>query len=223
MYGSKRDDLQEAITTLGLRHRLMTAWTSLVAVDSVVSNSGGTAVPVDVPVELPQDVSYEGIFGARGQLNMSAVAPLPGRAPGSAPSLREFRSTGTATGSIEGSVVQGDAAGKRLRPDAPDAAGLRIGFVRLTLVETHGSRLVIEEDGEVWVVEARTRRLARVLTATQMEELRRAVEAARPESWSGSASGAWMSVETTGTTRVVNLGSAGDAVLRLADWCRALK
>ena len=64
LHDGPRDDVKEAIVQLGLRHRLMTAWTSLVAVDSVVSNHGGERTSVQVPVEMPEDVAYQGIFGA---------------------------------------------------------------------------------------------------------------------------------------------------------------
>ncbi len=47
-----RDALQREVTELGLEHRLMTQWTSFVAVARDVVNPGGEAAPVDV--EVPQ-------------------------------------------------------------------------------------------------------------------------------------------------------------------------
>ncbi|HET8948421.1 MAG TPA: VIT domain-containing protein, partial [Candidatus Polarisedimenticolia bacterium] len=52
-YGNLDPDSIAAITALALRFRLMTPWTSLVAVDRVETNRGGPARSVDVPVELP--------------------------------------------------------------------------------------------------------------------------------------------------------------------------
>ncbi|HYV19428.1 MAG TPA: VIT domain-containing protein [Verrucomicrobiae bacterium] len=52
-YGRPGPDAIAAITDLALRFRLMTSYTSLVAVDHVVSNHGGVARSLDVPVELP--------------------------------------------------------------------------------------------------------------------------------------------------------------------------
>ena len=59
---------------LGLAHRLMTPYTSLVAVDGGVANLSGPATPVEVPVELPSGVSREGIFGAREEMQRKVSA-----------------------------------------------------------------------------------------------------------------------------------------------------
>src|SRR5262249_31945488 len=58
----------ESITSLGLRYHLMTPYTSLVAVDSEIATWPGVSTPVRVPVEMPEDVSYEGVFGIKGKL-----------------------------------------------------------------------------------------------------------------------------------------------------------
>ncbi len=62
--GSPRTDVREAITQLGLDYRLMTQFTSFVAVEELVITEGGEPRRVEVPVELPEGVSYEGIFGS---------------------------------------------------------------------------------------------------------------------------------------------------------------
>lgn len=59
--GSPRDDVKEAITQLGLEYRLMTQFTSFVAVEEMTVTEGGQPRRVDVPVELPDGVSLEGI------------------------------------------------------------------------------------------------------------------------------------------------------------------
>ncbi len=51
------------ITDLALEYRLMSAYTSFVAVEQRVVNVGGQQRTVNVPVEMPDGVSYEGIFG----------------------------------------------------------------------------------------------------------------------------------------------------------------
>jgi Ca-activated chloride channel family protein len=63
--GTIRDDLRQQITQLGLDHRLMTQFTSLVAVEETVVTSGGRTRCVQVPVEMPEGVSYDGV--GRGQ------------------------------------------------------------------------------------------------------------------------------------------------------------
>ena len=57
------DDLKRQITGLGIEFGLMTQFTSFVAVEEMTITSDGQALTVQVPVEMPQGVSYEGVFG----------------------------------------------------------------------------------------------------------------------------------------------------------------
>ncbi|MDQ2732639.1 MAG: VWA domain-containing protein, partial [Armatimonadota bacterium] len=68
--------IKEAIVTVALENRLMSQWTSFVAVEQRIVNVGGQQKIVDVPVELPEGVAHKGIFGgsARGQAISSAEA-----------------------------------------------------------------------------------------------------------------------------------------------------
>ena len=59
----ERFDLRESITALGLQYRLMTQFTSFVAVEEKIITDGTTPRRVDVPVEMPEGVSYDGVFG----------------------------------------------------------------------------------------------------------------------------------------------------------------
>lgn len=61
--GTMRPDLKETITNLGLEYRLMTQFTSFVAVEEMIVTDGGTPRRIDVPVEVPDGVSREGVFG----------------------------------------------------------------------------------------------------------------------------------------------------------------
>ncbi|MDX2266998.1 MAG: VIT and VWA domain-containing protein [Bryobacter sp.] len=54
---------QAAITRLGLEYGLMTEFTSYVAVEDKVVNEGGKMQTIEVPVEMPNGVSHEGVFG----------------------------------------------------------------------------------------------------------------------------------------------------------------
>ncbi len=53
----------EEITSLALAHRLMTAYTSFVAVDRSEVRDDGELITVDQPVPMPEGVSYQGVFG----------------------------------------------------------------------------------------------------------------------------------------------------------------
>src|SRR5262249_62234184 len=56
-------DMREAITQLGLEYRLMTQFTSFVAVEEMTVTEGGQPRRIDVPVDMPEGVSHEGVFG----------------------------------------------------------------------------------------------------------------------------------------------------------------
>lgn len=64
--GVMRDDLKQQITKLGIDFRLMTPFTSFVAVEEKVVTEGGVSRRVEVPVDMPEGVSYTGVFGASG-------------------------------------------------------------------------------------------------------------------------------------------------------------
>jgi len=55
--------VQKEITQLGLSYKLMTQFTSFVAVEQRVVTTNGKPQRVEVPVEMPEGVSYEGVFG----------------------------------------------------------------------------------------------------------------------------------------------------------------
>src|SRR5688572_18109087 len=60
---SVRPELKEAITGLGLEFRLMTQFTSFVAVEEMIVTDGGQPRRVDVPVEVPEGVNRATTFG----------------------------------------------------------------------------------------------------------------------------------------------------------------
>ncbi|HEX8000610.1 MAG TPA: VIT and VWA domain-containing protein [Pyrinomonadaceae bacterium] len=62
-HGTMRPELQETITQLGLEYRLMTQFTSFVAVEEMTITDGGAPRRVEVPIEMPEGVSREGVFG----------------------------------------------------------------------------------------------------------------------------------------------------------------
>ncbi len=62
--GEPSDEAKKDITDLGLAYNLVTQFTSFVAVEDKVVNKDGKTVTVPVPVEIPDGVSYEGIFGS---------------------------------------------------------------------------------------------------------------------------------------------------------------
>ena len=67
--GGMKDDLKQSIIQLGLDYRLMTQFTSFVAVEEMIVTDGGKPRRVDVPVEVPEGVNRAAIFGEGGSVN----------------------------------------------------------------------------------------------------------------------------------------------------------
>lgn len=63
MFTGTSQTLIDQITQLGLQHRLVTDYTSFVAVEEGIVNESGEVTRVAIPVELPDGTTYEGYFG----------------------------------------------------------------------------------------------------------------------------------------------------------------
>lgn len=114
--GEMPAERRERIVTLALAHRLLTQFTSFVAVEERVVNEGGRQRTVTVPVEMPDGVEYEGVFGGAGA--ESAGAPVRAQALAAAPGLSDR------TGGVRQAPLGGvDARAKLARRE--DAAPLR--------------------------------------------------------------------------------------------------
>jgi hypothetical protein len=61
--GNMRPELKNTITQLGIEYRLMTQFTSFVAVEEMVVTDGGQPRRIDVPVEVPEGVNRETAYG----------------------------------------------------------------------------------------------------------------------------------------------------------------
>ncbi|HEY0725333.1 MAG TPA: hypothetical protein VGD41_15330, partial [Pyrinomonadaceae bacterium] len=57
--GKTQEDLKRTITQVGLEYRLMTPFTSFVAVEEVVVTDGGQPRRIDVPIEMPEGVNMD--------------------------------------------------------------------------------------------------------------------------------------------------------------------
>jgi hypothetical protein len=117
--GTVKPDVQREITQLGLSYRLMTQFTSFVAVEERVVTTNGKPQRVEVPVEMPEGMSYEGVFGnevGNLRLNGSNFAAVGG-AMGAQKMTRMVAprvmmpSAGTGSGSAQG-IGSGSGAGQ---------------------------------------------------------------------------------------------------------------
>lgn len=87
MFGGETTSGVTAVTDTALAYRLLSQYTAFVAVsDEVRVNPDGTRQRVQVPVEMPEGVSYEGVFGSAQDAAMGAgaaypMAPMPVMSP----------------------------------------------------------------------------------------------------------------------------------------------
>jgi Ca-activated chloride channel family protein len=84
--GAMKPEVREAITQLGLEYRLMTQFTSFVAVEETIVTEGGQPRRIDVPVEMPEGVSYEGVFGEKREQRRISASPKKAQFSTAAPS-----------------------------------------------------------------------------------------------------------------------------------------
>jgi Ca-activated chloride channel family protein len=132
------EPLSEEITELALQYRLMSAYTSFVAVDEAEGPMLEEPRPprrVLVPLPMPDGVSYEGVFGegeeslylvaeqvhVGGRVNRKAVRSAPPPPP--LPAARARRGVaGGVAGGVPGGVVGGVAGGVPTPPPYPASA-----------------------------------------------------------------------------------------------------
>jgi Ca-activated chloride channel family protein len=74
--GHARTDVREPITQLGLEYRLMTQFTSFVAVEEMIVTDGGQPRRVEVPVEMPEGVNLSGTLADEDTMAVSAPSPV---------------------------------------------------------------------------------------------------------------------------------------------------
>jgi Ca-activated chloride channel family protein len=63
MFAGEDPEIKAQVIELAIAYRLMSAYTSFVAVEERIVNRDGKPVTVQVPVPMPEGVSYEGVFG----------------------------------------------------------------------------------------------------------------------------------------------------------------
>ena len=136
--GNMKSDLQETITQLGLNYRLMTQFTSFVAVEEMIVTDGGTPRRIDVPIEMPEGVSREGIFGkdekqglvtVSGQRKVQSGYMLSGVAnsPSASPAPKPSESIGRNKSRSSGGAGSGSVSARPMivAAEADEAVAMR--------------------------------------------------------------------------------------------------
>lgn len=165
--GTARAEVREAITQLGLDYRLMTQFTSFVAVEELTITDGGQPRRVDVPVEMPEGVSYEGVFGG-GEAELKQSRLGASAAPQAARewySRKMGRAEGLADALVEPAGPEMDIRSKALAKLAPELAAVaeRVKNQNATPAATE-AKFVRNGKAEiqVWLVDTSAETMARL-------------------------------------------------------------
>jgi Ca-activated chloride channel family protein len=145
MFGGEVKSLVDAVTQTALNYRLLSQYTAFVAVSEEVRvNPDGGKITVQVPVELPEGVSYEGIFGANTADKAASYAAPPtggimplSPAPSGAVTRSAIRTRGSSRleESADANIAAESAPQQQLpmpKPTNPANAQSRIQIVSIT-------------------------------------------------------------------------------------------
>lgn len=157
---------KDEITRLGIEYRLMTQFTSFVAVEETIVTVGGEPKRIEVPVEMPDGVSYEGVFGARGEAMQAVRMKSSG--------MGGFNALTSAPMALRREMTFADAAQeyKRLSKLHPDLQAVVDRFEkRITTPAPAEAKFV--KDGKaavmIWLKDASAETLAKLISEAGFE------------------------------------------------------
>jgi Ca-activated chloride channel family protein len=142
-----KPEVQQQITQLGLDFHLMTQFTSFVAVEERVVTTDGQPRTVQVPVEMPEGVSYEGVFGneEKDALKKNGGSVMMSRSPAKlkAPyAVQTSSGVGIGSGAGIGGGIMAASSGKDAPKQIREAdSGPEIATVRDGRQQTPSSKL----------------------------------------------------------------------------------
>jgi Ca-activated chloride channel homolog len=116
--GVMKDDVKQAVIQLGLDYRLMTQFTSFVAVEEMIVTDGGQPRRIDVPIEVPEGVNRAAVFGQEKE----SYAANYGRSSGGIVSTQYLSALPAATTSAE-TVVVTKSGSNATKPKAQRSRG----------------------------------------------------------------------------------------------------
>src|SRR6266508_3577805 len=162
--GAMKPELKETITNLGLEYRLMTQFTSFVAVEEMIVTDGGQPRRIDVPVEVPEGVNRDALIGADDPMSrpsgtlQSPVANLSSfrlsagaLSPAARAQVVAKSGTSSAKSTSQRAAGGGGGGGRGRVPNAPPASVG--GFVLADAAEP--SRIISPEEQHLAQLRAR--------------------------------------------------------------------
>jgi len=164
-----RPDLKETITQLGIEYRLMTQFTSFVAVEEIVVTDGGKPRRIDVPIEAPEGMnlqpSYDqwqnkvatstnlSSFSIGGSAGLGSIRPVAGSGVSTGGGSGVGRGAGGNTGGGEmrpSSTLQAPSAGAR--PTITFSGGVTTVDGAFTRSEEEKGRQQLRAKGDAKIV-----------------------------------------------------------------------
>lgn len=131
--GQTAPALEKQITETALDFHLMSQFTSFVAVEEKTVTEGGQPKTVAVPVEMPEGVSYEGIFGDKeDSAKSSQLRSLGYLGSSSAAPSSSVQSMTFATGGVAGMGGGGNGRHSAKRSAAPATSAIRPHYDSVT-------------------------------------------------------------------------------------------
>ncbi|MEK6335427.1 MAG: VIT and VWA domain-containing protein [Acidobacteriota bacterium] len=119
--GNMQEEVKKNIIQLGLEYRLMTQYTSFVAVEEMVVTDGGQPRRIDVPVEVPEGVNRDTTYGQEREVAASGaglmrtysyvISPKPSPSTVTGPTKAKMSSR-TGGGGVSGSSSGGISSGQ---------------------------------------------------------------------------------------------------------------
>ena len=162
--GRMRDELKNTITQLGIEFRLMTQFTSFVAVEEISVADGGTLRRIDVPVDVPEGMerngliasgvggSPTGLFSVYKSNELGYIAQFNLGRRGNPPTASgksggNVKASGVADGRARGAGAGGNMGGGM--PPPPNMAPTVSVTAAATSVEERAARLLMKLQPEI--------------------------------------------------------------------------
>ncbi|HEY7786707.1 MAG TPA: VIT and VWA domain-containing protein [Pyrinomonadaceae bacterium] len=127
--GEMKPELKETITNLGIEYRLMTQFTSFVAVQEMIVTDGGQPRRIDVPIELPEGVSRAALPGDGDLKNSFGLRKFVGKADRKALARVRGSGAGGGVGSGRGSGTFGAQQATITTGPPPPASPTPLGLI----------------------------------------------------------------------------------------------
>ena len=160
--GSGKAETQSEITRLGLDYRLMTQYTSFIAVEDKIVNTNGKPQVIAVPVEMPEGVSYDGVYG-RDKAEAFAPSPMSPVPMGAGP-MAKMRRMMPSVGTVQPPTQREEVRAAKVdlkQPEPRQISKLHPDLLKLGSTET--------VEVEVWLDQPITAELLAKLTKAGLQ------------------------------------------------------